>query len=158
MQRETGMRSGFAWSLLVVALLSGAVTNGCTKGKKPREAQEETPTAQVEVQTPGTAEEPIRKELEDLLARSKPIKTFTPELFVALTIKHRKATLRWVEESKKMSEGDQKKYLENANRAFFESFGTNEEAFIQYPQTHIDELNAYIHEHPELMKELSMED
>jgi hypothetical protein len=152
------MRSGFARSLLAAALLSGAFTSGCAKWKKQREAREETPPAQLEVQTPATAEEPIRRELEELLERSKPIKSFTPELFVALTIKHRKETLRWLEDSKKMSEDDQKKYLENANRAFFEAFGTSEEAFIQYPQRHIDDLNDYINDHPELMKELSIED
>jgi hypothetical protein len=152
------MRNDFVSSMLLIAFVGMTVLNGCAKWKKPREEQEEAAPPQVEVQTPVPAEEPIRKELEDLLQRSKPIKSFTPELFVALTIKHRKETLRWVEESKKMSEDDQKKYLEKANRAFFESFGTNEEAFIQYPQSHMDELNAYINDHPELMKELSMED
>jgi hypothetical protein len=145
--------------ILLAALFSGAALYGCTKGKKAREGQaEEVTSPQVEVQVPSAAEEPIKKELEDLLDRSKPIKEFTPEVFVALTIKHRKETKRWVEESKNLSEQEQKKYIENANRAFFSSYGTNEEAFIQYPQSHMEALNSYINEHPELMKDLAIED
>jgi hypothetical protein len=152
------MRIGLLSRMFLFTVLCGTTLYGCAKLKKPQEAQEEPESPKVEVQIPDRAEEPIRKDLEDLLDRSKPIKVFTPEIFVALTIKHRKETLKWVEEVKNLSEEEQKKYLENANKAFFNSYGTSEEAFIQYPQRHMDELNSYINEHPELMKDLAMED
>jgi hypothetical protein len=152
------MRLAIVSRMLLLAIFCGTTLYGCIKGKKPQAVREEDESPRVEVQVPETAGEPIRKEFEDLLDRSKPIKTFTPEIFVALTIKHRKETLRWVEEVKNLSEDEQKKYLENANRAFFDSYGTSEDAFIQYPQRHMDELNSYINEHPELMKDLAMED
>ena len=152
------MRSALLRRMLLIALLTGTMLYGCTKWKKPKQNQEEAESPGVEVQVPETAEEPIRKEFEDLLDRSKPIKEFTPDVFVALTIKHRKETLRWVEESKNLPEEEQNKYLETANRAFFESYGTNEDAFTRYPQRYMDELNSYINEHPELMKYLAMED
>jgi hypothetical protein len=152
------MRSALFGRLLLVTLFAGTVFNGCTKLKKPKTNQVEEEGPRVEVNVPETAEEPVRKEFEELLDRSKPIKTFTPEIFVALTIKHRKETLKWVEESKNLPEEEQNKYLENANKAFFESYGTNEDAFTRYPQRNMDVLNDYINEHPELMKYLSMED
>jgi hypothetical protein len=144
--------------MLLIALFCGTIPYGCAKMKKPQGDREEAQSPKVEVQVPQTAEEPIRKEFEDLLDRSKPIKVFTPDVFVALTIKHRRETLRWVEESKNLPEEEQNKYLEKANRAFFESYGTNEDAFTRYPQSNMDELNSYINEHPELMKYLAIED
>ena len=152
------MRLAIVSRMLLLAIFCGMTLYGCIKAKKPQAVQEEEESQRVEVQVPETTGEPIRKEFEDLLDRSKPIKTFTPEIFVALTIKHRKETLRWVEEVKTLPGDEQKKYLENANKAFFDSYGTSEDAFIQYPQRHMDELNAYINEHPELMKDLAMED
>jgi hypothetical protein len=152
------MRFAIVARTLLIALCAVTTLYGCAKWKKPRAAEEDTESPQVEVQVPETAGEPIRREFEDLLETSKPIKDFAPDVFVALTIKHRKETQRWVDEVKNLSEDEQKKYLENANRAFFESYGTTEDAFIQYPQRHMEELNGYINEHPELMKDLAMED
>jgi hypothetical protein len=152
------MRFARVSRMLLIALCAVTTLYGCGKWKKQRAAEEENETAQVEVQVPETAGAPIRKEFENLLEKSKPIKTFTPDVFVALTIKHRKETQKWVDEVKNLSEDEQKKYLENANKAFFESYGTTEDAFIQYPQRHMEDLNGYINEHPELMKDLAMED
>ena len=155
---KTGVPSAMLLLVLVCAALCGGCISGCAKWKKEKEVRKESASPRVEPAAPSPSDLPMRKDLEDLLDRSKPIKAFTPELFVALTIKHRKETVKWVKESKKMSEEDQKKYLENKNKAFFDSYGTTEEAFIQYPQRHMDELNDYIEAHPDLMKELSMED
>ena len=85
------------------------------------------------------------------------IEGFTPEVFVKLTILYRRETKRWLSESKKLSPEKQQAYYEEANKSFFESFGTTEEEYVQYSQTHMDELNSFMSEHPELMKRLREE-
>jgi len=138
------------------------VTGGCSKlpGRKKGGAEqgEGASSGRGEIDARAPVEQPISKELEDLLARSTPIKELTPELFVALTIKHLRESKRWVEESKSLTADEQKEYIDKANKSFFGAYGTTEDAFVKYSQNHIDELNSYMSDHPELMKDLAIED
>ena len=80
--------------------------------------------------------------------------SLTPELFVEITIRHRKETMRWLEESQALPSREQESYLERMNREFFEKLGLTEEEYVEYSEKHIEELNAYIEEHPEIMAQL----
>jgi hypothetical protein len=78
----------------------------------------------------------------------------TPELFVEITIRHQKETKRWLETSRDFPAEEQEAYLERMNREFFEKLGMTEEEYVEYSESHIEELNAYIEAHPELMAQL----
>jgi len=91
---------------------------------------------------------------EELEAQIGKIKTFTPDLFVKLTIIYRRENKRWLEEVQNLPPAEQDAFIENKNREFFNRFGITEEEYISYSQNNIEELNAYMSEHPELLPEL----
>jgi hypothetical protein len=83
-----------------------------------------------------------------------PADKLNPELFVEITIRYQKETKRWLEESQALPEKKQEAYLENMNNEFFAKLGMTEDEYVAYSQSHIEDLNAYIEKHPELMVEL----
>jgi hypothetical protein len=83
------------------------------------------------------------------------IQEFTPEIFVKLTILYKNESKKWIKEAQSLPPEKQTEYIEKANRSFFAQFGSREEAYIDYSQKNIDELNAYMSEHPEYFSQLN---
>ena len=134
----------------------------CSKEGRKKEEEElsagNVTSADIE-QHAGKPPEPLTdKDMERLLGETGTIKEFTPEIFVALTILYQKESRKWLAESAALPADEQKKYIDDANRSFFGAFGITEEQYISYSQSHIDELNAYMSEHPELMADIVIED
>jgi hypothetical protein len=75
----------------------------------------------------------------------------TPEIFVKITILYRKESKNWVEKSMSLPASEQEKFIEDANSRFFSSIGITEEEYLSFSEKNIDELNAYLEEHPELV-------
>jgi hypothetical protein len=131
--------------------------SACSREKRRLEpAQQETPDLE-----PSELKEKMRFSKKDRAEEAQQeigtIEEFTPELFIRLTILYRKQSLRWLEESSMLSDQEQQRYYEEANRQFFVQFGITEEEYIRYSTEHIEELNSYIEEHPELVSQLQGE-
>lgn len=82
------------------------------------------------------------------------IEEFSPELFVKFTILYKNESKKWLEESASLEPEEQKQYFDEANITFFKRFGITEEEYINYGKEHIDELDKYMEEHPELLSTL----
>lgn len=79
------------------------------------------------------------------------VEKLTPEIFVKITILYRKESKNWVEKSMGLPPPEQEKFIEDANSKFFSSIGISEEEYLSFSEKNIDELNAYLKEHPELV-------
>ncbi len=77
-----------------------------------------------------------------------------PETFVRITILYRRETRVWLEQSQALALDEQEPYIEEKNAEFFTRFGLTEEEYVSYSQNNIEELDAYMEEHPELVAEL----
>ena len=82
------------------------------------------------------------------------IDELTPELFIRITILYRKENMQWIEDSQSLSSLEQERYLEEMNDAFFEKLGYSEKEFLAYGEQNANELDSYVQDHPELMREL----
>ncbi len=82
------------------------------------------------------------------------VEELNPEIFVKITILYKRESKKWLKQSQSMSPDEQRRYIESVNRDFFSLFGLTEEEYITYSQKHIDELDAYMRRHPELMSDI----
>jgi len=82
----------------------------------------------------------------------------TPELFIRITILYRRENRKWVEKSQSLSSQEQERYLEEVNNAFFAQFGFSEEEFLAYGENNANDLDTYVQDHPELMREMLEEE
>ena len=135
--------------VLVIMLVMGA----CSRDKGRAVSPQVTPEEIEEKKTPLKKEKDTEEEPYDIGT----IEEFTPEIFVRLTILYKKESTRWLEEAALLSDAEQYRYFEESNRSFFEYFGITEEDYIRYSTNHIDELNKYLEEHPELTPPLQGE-
>ena len=78
----------------------------------------------------------------------------TPELFIRITILYRRENRKWIEKSQSLSSQEQERYLEEMNDAFFTKLGVTEEEYIAYGENNANELDSYVQDHPELMREI----
>ncbi|HUT65179.1 MAG TPA: hypothetical protein VMZ05_03410 [Spirochaetota bacterium] len=135
--------------VLVIMLVMGA----CSRDKGRAVSPQVTPEEIEEKKIPLKKEKDTEEEQYDIGT----IGEFTPEIFVRLTILYKKESTRWLEEAALLSDAEQHRYFEESNRSFFEYFGITEEDYIRYSTDHIDELNKYLEEHPELTPPLQGE-
>lgn len=77
----------------------------------------------------------------------------TPALFIELTIIYRKEMKEWLQTARTLDPGMQQRYLEKANRVFFNTFGITEKEYLRYGERNQEELNRYLEEHPELLED-----
>lgn len=96
----------------------------------------------------GAAETPFDIDSFDDIGR---IEKLTPELFVKVTVLYRKESKVWLDKAKTMPAGEQEKFIEDVNRKFFSYLGLTEEEYTGFSANNIDELNAYMELHPELL-------
>ncbi len=146
--------------IFIIFVVIMTVLFSCDRGKREKEPtsslltkEEETGLRRKEdLQKVKTEEEyDLDFSAEDIGA----IKEFTPEIFVKLTILYKNESKKWLKEAQSLSPEKQTEYIEEANRSFFEQFGIKEEDYIDYSQKNIDELNAYMSEHPEFISQLN---
>jgi len=129
----------------------------CSKEKKEirpepsREPEIEIPAAPEITESESSGKLESTEELEAQIGK---IKTFTPELFVKLTIVYRRENKKWLKEVQNLPSAEQDAFIEQKNKEFFTRFGISEEQYISYSQNNIEELNKYMSEHPELLPEL----
>lgn len=150
-----GLMKVFIRILFIIAFLE-LILLSCSKTREKKE-RGNIPLDSSEVQVEKEEIKIQSLDEKELLKEIGVIKEFNPEIFVKLTILYRRESKKWLEESRSLPPEDQRNYMEGANRSFFTRFGTTEEDYISYSQSHIDELNAYMDEHPELLKDV-MED
>ena len=142
--------------VLVIMLVMGACSRDKGRAVSPQVTPEASPEASpeaLEKKIPLKKEKDTEEEQYDIGT----IGEFTPEIFVRLTILYKKESTRWLEEAALLSDAEQHRYFEESNRSFFEYFGITEEDYIRYSTDHIDELNKYLEEHPELTPPLQGE-
>lgn len=139
--------------VLVIMLVIGACSRDKGRAVSPEASQEVSPPAQEKNKTPLKKEKDAEEEQYDIGT----IEEFTPEIFVRITILYKKESTRWLEEAALLSDAEQHRYIEESNRSFFEYFGITEEDYLRYSTDHIDELNKYLEEHPELTTPLQGE-
>jgi len=132
------------------------VTPGCRQ----------TVEKQVEPSTPRTEEEaesPPAETPEDIpeihldreaVGKIGSFEQLSPRLFIELTILYRRETERWLTTAQTLDPGLREQYLERANRVFFSTFGITEEEYLRFGERNQEELNRYLEEHPELMKDV----
>ncbi len=138
------------WIILVVI----AILLSCSKREEGERREEEE---EVRKDKEDVVEEGVLSSENERMAFKNDIgiiDQFTPELFIKLTILYKRESKRWLEESTSLSPEDQKSYFEKANSTFFRTFGITESDYTSYSKSHIDELNSYMEEHPELLTEL----
>jgi hypothetical protein len=128
----------------------------CSKGEKKdrvffkkREKVTHEPAPPIEVEEGKEKEESIT-DVESIKDIGK-VDKLTPEIFVKITILYRKESKNWVEKSMGLPPSEQEKFIEDANSKFFSSLGITEEEYLSFSEKNIDELNAYLKEHPELV-------
>lgn len=127
----------------------------CSKGEKDgvffkkREKVIHEPAPPVEVEE-GKEKEGSITDVESTRDIGK-VDKLTPEIFVKITILYRKESKDWVEKSMGLPPSEQEKFIEDANSKFFSSLGITEEEYLSFSEKNIDELNAYLKEHPELV-------
>jgi hypothetical protein len=139
--------------VLVIMLVMGACSRDKGRAVSPEVSPEASPPVQGEKKTPLKKEKVSEEEQYDIGT----IEEFTPETFIRLTILYKKESREWIEEAALLSDAEQHRYFEKSNRSFFEYFGITEEDYIRYSTDHIDELNKYLEEHPELAPALQGE-
>jgi len=143
--------------VLVIMLVIGACSRDKGRAVSPPASHEASP--QVSPETLEKEKTPLKKEkdAEEEQYDIGTIEEFTPEIFVRITILYKKESTRWLEEAALLSDAEQHRYIEESNRSFFEYFGITEEDYLRYSTDHIDELNKYLEEHPELTTPLQGE-
>jgi hypothetical protein len=82
----------------------------------------------------------------------------TPELFIRITIQYQRENRVWIETSRTMASEEQREYLDRMSDEFFSRTGITEQQYLAYGEQHADELDAYVQEHPELMRALLKEE
>jgi hypothetical protein len=82
----------------------------------------------------------------------------TTEIFIQITIRYRMENITWIEASQTMSPEEQERYLNEMNERFFAELGITEDQYLSYGEKHADELDSYVQEHPELLKQLLAEE
>jgi hypothetical protein len=75
------------------------------------------------------------------------------ERFVQMTILYRKEMKKWLETARKLEPGMQEPYIEKANRTFFSRLGTTEDEYLSFAERNQEELNRYMEEHPEILRD-----
>jgi len=120
-----------------------------TKGEIKNGLEEKSITSEKIDYDKDLEEENVSEEQKNVV-----IKEFTPEIFINLTIVYRSKNKKWLEDSVDFTPEMKKEFLENEHRKFFEKYGITEDDYINYSQTHVDELNNYMSEHPELLSQL----
>ena len=136
--------------VIVILLLMGACSREKGRAVSPEVSPEMSPEALPQALEGEKAPLKKEKDTEEEPYDIGTIEEFTPEIFVRLTILYKKESTRWLEEAVLLSDAEQYRYFEESNRSFFEYFGITEEEYIHYSTDHIDELNKYLEEHPEL--------
>jgi hypothetical protein len=95
-------------------------------------------------------------QLEEIVHISN-VSELTPELFVRITIQYQRENRKWIETSQRMESKEQEVYLNRMNEDFFARIGITEQQYLAYGEQNADALDAYVQEHPELMRELLQE-
>ena len=138
-------------SLILIYLVS------CGKSKKDTEEttlQEEKGPERTIKEEIARGESGSESEIQYSVEDIGKIESFTPEIFIKITILYRKESSKWIEESSSFPTDEQNDYIERANRLFFSQFGISENDYIQYSTNNNEELNRFLEEHPEWLSKL----
>jgi len=140
--------------ILITGILFLLLLPACNRSREKKEPGPSVLKQGEREKTPARAEKKEPETGASMTDVIGSVDALTPEIFVKITIQHRKEHKKWLQEAQELPPDKRNDFIEKANRDFFKRLGITEEEYIAYSQNNIDALNAYIEENPQLLPDV----